>query len=297
MTTLRDLQAAAAFDPSPLRADLPRTHVPFEDLVPGANVETNALDALCHTERIAVVGPTGSGKSSLIGHLLAGTDRVAGIRVSVEAQSPEVVTEPAAFAGHVLRELGRLSDASRLLRSRRRLSASARAVTVEQRRRARGGVNLPTWLADASVAAEMESAVSATFELPSSELFEAAHEAIVTITASTKRFPVIVIDDSDAWLRTDLADRSQLVGGFFGRVLHRVADEWAVGLLVAVHDDYLTNPAYPRASGSLSKEIRLPRLPDHQALRQIVAARIAAVSNDADQTALVSDAALAEMYR
>ena len=67
---LRRLQAAHAFDPSPIRLDLGVYHVPFDQLAPGTSPEDRLAGAAQRGERIAIVGRSGSGKSSLIEHVL-----------------------------------------------------------------------------------------------------------------------------------------------------------------------------------------------------------------------------------
>jgi hypothetical protein len=97
---------------------------------------------------------------------------------------------------------------------------------------------------------------------------------------------VFVIDDSDTWLTIDgVKDRTNLVNGFFDRVLRMLA-ELPAGLVVAVHERYLAMPGYRQAEGFLETTIRVPQLPDAEALKRILDHRIKA----ADDSGNVSDA-------
>lgn len=67
---LAALQEAHAFDPFPVREDLELYHVPFSRLVGTNHPEENLIDACRRFERVAVVGESGTGKSSLTASVL-----------------------------------------------------------------------------------------------------------------------------------------------------------------------------------------------------------------------------------
>jgi len=124
------------------------------------------------------------------------------------------------------------------------------------------------------------------------ELSELADTVVATLTAAGL-YPVLVIDDSDTWLAGTVADRSSNVAPFFGRVLPAVARDWNAGLVVAVHESYLTMPEYPRRDGWLNTEVRLPRLSGADAVGLLLAARASATTH---QPAGVDDVAGPEAW-
>lgn len=70
LALLQQLRAANAFDHYPLFEALGELHVPFDSLVPGARVEARLDEALRRRGRVALVGGSGSGKSSVVSHVL-----------------------------------------------------------------------------------------------------------------------------------------------------------------------------------------------------------------------------------
>ncbi|MGI9119033.1 MAG: hypothetical protein ACR2G7_02700 [Acidimicrobiales bacterium] len=96
------LQRAHAFDPFPVREDLGVYHVPFSQLVGSAHVEATLLDSCRRFERVAVVGDSGTGKSSLTARLLGPlAEGVAPILVPVAVEPSETVSEPRAMFAHI----------------------------------------------------------------------------------------------------------------------------------------------------------------------------------------------------
>ena len=65
---LMSLQGAQAFDPAPRQNELHLYHVPFDELTAGDDAEAPLSRAIQSSERAAVVGRRGQGKSSLIAH-------------------------------------------------------------------------------------------------------------------------------------------------------------------------------------------------------------------------------------
>src|SRR4051794_9962840 len=102
------LQAANAFEAAPVLRELHELHVPFDELaqlpppVPGS--WELALDAaLRRRERVAVLGNSGEGKSSLMQFVLRPTvEGLFPLPVPVALADPSVVSDPVAFAAHVV---------------------------------------------------------------------------------------------------------------------------------------------------------------------------------------------------
>ena len=108
---LLELQEAHAFDHAPLRRDLGTYHVPFGELIPGENPEAALAGVAKRGERAAVVGRSGSGKSSLIEYVLSpSTSGIAPVSVPIFAESYEVITKVQAVAGLIIQTLADRAD-------------------------------------------------------------------------------------------------------------------------------------------------------------------------------------------
>lgn len=280
MTATREallaLQQAHAFDPVPLRAGLHSQHVPFDSLTGTTTTEAALARCLRGVERVAVAGRSGVGKTSLIGHICAElADEVAPLRVPVEAEDDETVVDPAAFCRHLVRRVGRhLADARKIDPETRAelIAATASSVELSKRQGRQFVFGLPKWMLQIEAARDVESA--ATFSVERSAADHIAHARdVVEAVAARGLIPVVVIDDSDAWLATSVADRSAVIAPFFGRVLRVLAEELSAGIVVAVHDRYFELDAFPRGRGFLEQVVHVPGLPDAPAVAAILAAR------------------------
>lgn len=70
MPTLEELRDRYVFESSPTRHDLGALHVPFDDLVGDHRTEHRLDGAVRRQERAALIGPSGSGKSSVLARVL-----------------------------------------------------------------------------------------------------------------------------------------------------------------------------------------------------------------------------------
>jgi Na+-translocating ferredoxin:NAD+ oxidoreductase RnfG subunit len=71
--------------------------------------------------------------------------------------------------------------------------------------------------------------------------------------------------------------------------------ELPAGLVVAVHDHYLRMPGYRQAEGFLETTIRVPRLPDAQALARLLDHRIKAAADGGSVAEVFEPGALDEL--
>lgn len=275
---------AAPFDPVPMRRGLPSLHVPFDNLVGGSNVEAALARAMItQGRRVAICGPSGCGKSSAIGHVGEQViGEVAVLRIPVEAENDDVVSTPTAFAAHMLRHLARQAEQARAIsprRSRRAREQSAQRETIERRRGLSGRLGLPTWLSNSEVAVEAGAVLSVAVDRSAAEVIQVLGQ-LVDLLEGRGLHPVVVLDDSDAWLDTPVGVRGHLVVPFFGRVLPEVVEELSCGWIVAVHDHYLAREDFPHDAGMFPTIIRVPRLPETMALARILGRRVSYCLDD-----------------
>lgn len=121
------LQEAHAFDPFPVRDDLGIYHVPFRELAGDDHIEETLGDGCRRYERIAIVGDSGTGKSSLtasvLGPLAVG---VAPVVVPVAIEPNETVSEPRAMFAHIAAVIARVAADAASLSATEREQALAR---------------------------------------------------------------------------------------------------------------------------------------------------------------------------
>lgn len=90
--------AERVFDAVADRVTLAAFHVPFERLVPGSRVESHVADAIVNRGRVALVGRTGSGNSSLSAWVCSPARGLADLRAFAHPEGEPEVVAPAATA-------------------------------------------------------------------------------------------------------------------------------------------------------------------------------------------------------
>lgn len=286
------LQDAHAFDPAPRHGELWRHHVPFDAMTGTRRCEHALEQALRRGERVALVGQSGAGKSSVAAYVLGPlVEGLAPLRIPVSVEDPAVATDPVAFAGHLVRTVARYVEQAHP-GDRGRLEA---LVEPKRPRRLTKVSVTPHWLgASVELAAELASVTSqpAPARHPAQEVIETAR-AVLDLIAHHGLRPVLVLDDTDTWLSGMVGARaSELRAGFFGRITRLLAEELAHAAVLAVHHNYLRTPEYPRASGFLDTTIRLPAVPDVEGLARILGHRIEQSAPGVAATDVVSAEAL-----
>ena len=294
LATLRD---AHVFDPAPRHDDLFRLHVPFDQLT-GTEACEHALGAaLRRGERVALVGGSGAGKSSVISHVLGPlVEDLAPLPVPVAIEEPDVATSPVAFAGHLVRTVAHYvehahpADAEE---ARERARRTGRHVREPFRRRSGRLSVAPSWMGmKVELAAELRSASErASLERPGQEIIEEAQGILDTVAAHGLR-PVVVLDDTDKWLQwPGLTDPKAHLAAFFAQVPRLLAEQLSVAAVLAVHHRYLTEPGYRASHGFLEGTLVVPELPDRAALVAVLEHRVHSVV-DASFAELVTEPAL-----
>ena len=284
---LRQLQAAHAFDPSPIRHDLGVYHVPFDQLAPGTSPEERLAGATRRGERIAIVGRSGCGKSSLIQHVLGPTvPETAPIGVPVFGEPALTVTSVQAVAGLIIQTLVDHADLDDQARAEALESASTRRVvpsTAPISNLVLGG----NWM-NVGVQANVRRQVPSSSHLPrtAQATLEVVHQLLTTIQ-SDDLMPVLVFDDTDRWLRNvgGTVSYQDLALAFFGTVLPELR-QLPTSIVVAVHTNYLKDTQLAdHLRASIEILVNVPELASGDAIGRVIHSRVIAHTSPDDPSA------------
>jgi hypothetical protein len=274
------LQRAHAFDPTPIRDDLGVYHVPFAELVGETHPERTLREACFRLERVALVGKSGAGKSSLTASVFGPlAEGVAPVVVPVARETLEVAREPRAMLAHLAGVMASYAREASLLSDKQRDEALSH-VTPQRPIGRSGGLSgrLTIGWMGAQLGAELARQAKDAMAITRSatETLETVYQ-MVEIIREASLIPILIFDDTDRWLSGSAYEESDgLVASFFGRVLPDLT-ELRCALVVAVHRRYLDDPA-ARAGihRTLDTRIDVPSLTSARALAQVIASRIRA---------------------
>jgi energy-coupling factor transporter ATP-binding protein EcfA2 len=267
---LRKTDDSRAFEATRRFDELSRFHVPFDELNGDVRTEATVARLVAKAGRVAIIGPSGSGKSSVISGVLGPLEEelpesIVPLRVPVATEHDETVTEPGAMARHIVRYVTRWASRERFSPAEQEEFESAIADVTRRagRRKSREyHVGLPLWLANVEFARQVQSA-GEDYESQQSGADAVEHlKRMLALFASHDLLAVLVFDDSDTWLRVPGLDRTEVATAFFLRTVRMIAKELEAGLVLAVHQAYLELPAYGEAREWLSGEVWIPRLID-----------------------------------
>ena len=283
---LQQLQAEHAFDPSPIRHDLGVYHVPFDQLAPGTTPEERLAGAAERGERVAIVGRSGSGKSSLIQHVLGpAVPGIAPIPIPVFAE-PAAVTSVQAVAGLIIQTLVNHADLDDQARAEALGSASTRRVAQSTTRI--GGLTLGGGWMGIGIQADVKRQVQSDTDLPATAqaTLEVVHQ-LLTIIQNDELMPVLVFDDTDRWFRNvgSIRRHQDLALAFFGTVLPELR-QLPTGIVVAAHTNYLKDAELAgHLRASIELRVNIPQPASATALGKVIHSRVIAHTSPDDATA------------
>lgn len=284
------VQDAHAFDPAPRHSSLWLHHVPFDELTGRPTCEARLDKAIRRGERVALVGASGSGKSSVSSYVLGPlVEGLAPLPIPVSLADPAVAVDPLAFAEHVVQTT--FQYVQRTMPEGR--GESDRATREQSQRLSKFSV-MPQWLgAGVALTAELEAVETSLRSRPRHEAVEIARE-LLDIIAGHGAAPVLVLDDTDTWLSGLVGPESTaLRAGFFGRVVRLLAEDLSYAAVLAVHANYLRTPEYALAAGFLDTTVRIPTVSTAAGIGEILGRRITeALEQETESSSLVTPEAL-----
>ena len=275
------LDDARAFEATHRFEDLAVFHVEFDQFTPRRGAEAVLRRMASTGGRVAVIGPSGSGKSSLMTHVLGPfaeglPEGLIPLRIPVGGEADETVSERIPFVRHVVGTLLHLASPEALTEHQRtrieeNLAGLPRKAGREVTRKYSLGT--PIWLANAQFAREVKTATQA---LPGRlSTAEAVQELqrVIELFRWHGTEPYLVFDDSDAWLRVAGEDSTPLANAFFAENVDMLARETDCGFVVAVHNQYTSLDSYRAVRAQFSAQIGLP--PDGLEMTTAITAMLA----------------------
>lgn len=289
--SLTELYDAHAFEPAPRRSSMHRLHVEFDALTGTSTCEAALFAALTSGQRVALVGTSGSGKTSVTEWVLGPMrEGVAPIHVPVSIEDPAIATSPSDFARHLVGLVRRwVSDGLP------QVSDRASRVGAKDAGRSQRFTVAPSWMgAKVELGYELKQAVDDDPTTAGERIAQARQ--LLDIIEGNQLRPVLVLDDTDRWLSPSWGNSQEVRSGFFRKVVRVIAEELDTAAVVAVHPDYLPDPDYQAAAGFLDARVEVPHLPDAAAVGRLLARRSQVALDRDDVDGLVTADACAALF-
>lgn len=272
---LEDLQRSSVFQATPPAVDLGPLHVPFDELMGTTATEGALAGAVERGEPAALIGKSGSGKSSSIAHVLSpAMVSIAPIVVPVAAV-PETVETPASLVAYLIGTVKRAAEAASIPVDTDAVDATNTTSTTATR----GARLAPSfrWLKG-----DLAKEVTSQTTIERKATFADKEDVLVASLETIKDHglkPNLVFDDTDRWLGPNA---SKLATAFFGETARWMVERLRCGIVVAVHPSYFEMVSRPQLLQYFDTQIEVPVLDRRQAIEAILARRIeqyAEVSN------------------
>jgi energy-coupling factor transporter ATP-binding protein EcfA2 len=283
--SLTELYDAHAFEPAPRRSSLHRLHVEFDDLTGISTCEAALLAAVNSGQRVALVGSSGSGKTSVTECVLGPMrEGVAPMHVPVSIEDPAIATSPSDFARHLVGLVRRwVTDGLP------KDSDRASRVAANETSRSQRFTVAPSWMgAKVELGYELKQAVDDD-PATAGERIDQVRQ-LLDIIEGNQLQPVLVLDDTDRWLSPSWANSQEVRSGFFRKVVRVIAEELHTAAVIAVHPDYQA------AAGFLDARVEVPHLPDAAAIGRLLARRAQVALDRDDIDELVTADACAALF-
>jgi hypothetical protein len=271
LTLLRD---HGAFDPAPRNAELHDMHVPFDQLSGSRSCEQALLAGLLAGDRIALLGASGAGKSSVVAHTLGPlVEGIFPITVPVYPEPAKVVGNTTEFVAHLVRTISRMLAGGRSSLARPAQQIERRATGVTDRTRShRFTAGFQTAGIGPELAYELERAVNEPAPTAGQVLDQGRQ--ILDLVAGDGLVPILILDDTDRWSVAARPEIAQIRRDFFLTVPRLLAEDLGAPAVIAVHPEYLQDPGYQAAQGFLTSTIRVPPVPSAAAVGTVLGRRV-----------------------
>jgi hypothetical protein len=290
---LQLLYATHAFDPVAQPGSRTLLYVPFEELL-GGSYESRLGTDIRNVQRVALIGPIGSGKSSMVEYVLRRSgDDFAAIWISAGHEGAATLRDPPEFARHLIREVvGWARDARQMSEEERRVFlVETSSVLPGRLSRHRQSLSLTLalhWITPGWSNEVEETLADPELERNRGDFIASLSRLFELINDELDRIPVVIIDDSDRWLRLADVDREALLAEFFTDTCRMLA-ELNCAIVMAVHPDYCPTSAFRSAAsnGFFNVQLDLPRIDRSEAFRTLFERRIRAVTSAAEEERLL----------
>lgn len=261
---LAALDAERAFRPRVRFHELAGDHVPFDELTCRSDTEAALRRAIEQDEGvIAVIGGSGAGKSSVIAAVAADLpERHLPLHIGVAALGG-AATDAVSFVQHVLREVTVQASAAMTGDQRSAIARASADSTTRQGPQTRGGAQLGAEagrLYGEIVGARLDQIVAQN----AAQAMEGL-DRLVSIFVERKRTPLLIVEDTDAWVKTGNEEGDSIADGFFTNNVSLLARRSELTAIVAVQHEHRARPSFQDVRAALAAEVTIPRLDEPSA--------------------------------
>ncbi len=298
---LSKLNQLMAFDPRPVQDWFAATHVPFDELFETDTIETRVRSTAAAGGRVAVIGRSGTGKTSLVEHAL-NHEGLLPIWMHVAVEKPELVAEPIGFGQLLIAAI--VDTAKRYLSGEdvdRSLAITGERIEREGTRRTRrGGAGIKSAWANMDLAKEVTTAAPHISAPVTVAAVGRALRDLLVIVRENGSVPIVVIDDSDRFLRV-VKKQPEAAPDLFAPFVTKVLpwlSEFDCAKVVAVHPTYTGRDEWvvAKREGLAGSEVEVPTLEVEEQLAAILERRLEAFDVQADLDDVFEDGTVTGLF-